>query len=845
MLNFNPDPMNPELTRIIEQYLNNELSADDRAAFEGKLSENPALQTELELQKLVHEGAKRAAQRAIVRQTGKNYHLRKNLVSAAIAVVAAGAIALTAYLALRATTKESEALTEKAFGELVTQMDDKALLEHVPAQYFNLPAKDTVVFSENGVLLSVPEDAFLLNGQPYSGAKVVQWQEALDAATIVKGGLSTMSGDRLLETQGMFSVQAFTPDGKKLDVNPEVGVYVQVPVDELKPGMQLFEGKPGKDGVIDWQNPQPLEKLPVMADMSDLNFYPAGYEQELNSLKWNAKKAARDSLYLSFEDVAEQGKPRGAGKNADVFSAMQEPRIASPIQNRDDWRSKISWSVSIERTDDSHGVIVARATLAKGWRVFSVDHELVKSGFLGLPTTMQVKPSAQFRLNGTLKDGRQPQRITDDSGLSLYFEETAIFRQSFTALASDFSIPLELSFQVCNQDGCILPPAQSFSVRATGFKTAPVTEKKTVSQHISPAKVMAFWNPRFNKTILATRDFEKRMQAVHATCSEEILSKYTGNLNLPLYEIDEQVAAMGHPEFSAFAAERVGGVNLRDSHLENLNRFYETNITKLRDAVSRDKNFILKQELAWNRRMDHARVHEQERSINRQATNLSEEFNFNLRNVYRQLGTSVGFRIRRSAFAHNIDRYVNTIPRDVMNATVTRTTTVITSPRTGKTATITYNDFSVSVDKPGQYGKLFLYLFPHELNSFQRINPVKGLFDYRLNNDIEYDLAVVGMNDDSYYLYTTKGLNKGALGTVPMAKLREEEFNRAIEALNKDRISKPMKIVDELRWLSLEKQDYKVQRLRQEQAAFRRKIRAVIFPCEEDATDVELQEVQI
>ena len=81
-----------------------------------------------------------------------------------------------------------------------------------------------------------------------------------------------MAGDRLLETQGMFGLKAFDENGKLLEMNPKIGVYVQVPVAEQKKGMQLFTGIPDAKGNIDWKDPQPLEKIPTMANMKDLDF---------------------------------------------------------------------------------------------------------------------------------------------------------------------------------------------------------------------------------------------------------------------------------------------------------------------------------------------------------------------------------------------------------------------------------------------------------------------------------------------------------------------------------------------------------------------------------------------
>ena len=50
--------------------------------------------------------------------------------------------------------------------------------------------------------------------------------------------------------------------------------------------MQLFDGIKLANGIIDWQNPVPLKKIPVPVDMSKLNFDPSGYEAFLDSKKW-------------------------------------------------------------------------------------------------------------------------------------------------------------------------------------------------------------------------------------------------------------------------------------------------------------------------------------------------------------------------------------------------------------------------------------------------------------------------------------------------------------------------------------------------------------------------------
>ena len=800
--------MNPELTRLIEQYLSGELSESDKALFEQRLAESETLRKETELQQLVHEGARRSAQRAIIQQTAKSYHFRKNLLTTAIIVAAAGIIAASVYFAARNPGTANDPITERQFRELEAKLDEQVPMENIPAEYFRLGKKDTIVLSQGGVLLSVPETAFLLNGKSYSGPKVIQWQEATDAAAIVKGGLSTLSGTNLLETQGMFGVQAFTPDGKKLGVNPKVGIYVQVPVDEVREGMQLFEGKPGTNGRIDWQNPQPLEKLPVAAAMNDLDFYPPGYGEKLDRLKWKTGRKQRDSLYLTFEeeevdvpDIIGYAKDEATADSIPVRWARQwyiRPYWGVVNENNEDY----NWNEWIVFTDETHATMDVELEMKKA--VSPPDHPKLNFNPSGAYSILSAERSKAPTAGGTKFIYRYKLKINTEEPFSI---------------KAAFGHPLIASEKIDMQVG------KPYGKVASG-------------NHIPPAKVLAFWNPKFNNTILATRDFEKRMRAVHGTCKEEVLKQYTGSLNSPLYEVDERVAAMGYPEFKAFAAERVGKVELNNAHGKKLNEFYENASAELKAAIKKDRDFLRKQEQAWDQSVERQRSEEMDRRTGRNVQSYKEEYDLNYENASKQLGyrhtkqltgPSVGFTITSNVAAWNLDKFV-------ADVTAGRTTGTFTDAVTGRKATITYNDFSASVKSPEKYGRLFLYLFPHELNSFQRIDPVKGNFSYRLNNAVLYDLAIVGISEEGFYLHTTTGLRKGALGVVDLDKLSEREFTKAIERLNKGRISKPAKISEELSWLSKEKADYTVQRLRKEQAAFRRELRKVIFPCEESLT---------
>ena len=85
-----------------------------------------------------------------------------------------------------------------------------------------------------------------------------------------------------------------------------------------------------------------------------------------------------------------------------------------------------------------------------------------------------------------------------------------------------------------------------------------------------------------------------------------------------------------------------------------------------------------------------------------------------MRNVKTQIEKVVGTTLRYSTRGtiKNIDAYVR-------EARVTRTSLNIIDPATGKRVKIIYNNFSFEVPNSKKYLKLYAYVFPNQLNSYQ------------------------------------------------------------------------------------------------------------------------------
>lgn len=747
--------MNPEITKIIDQYIQGELSESDRLAFEKKLAESDVLKREVELQQTVYEVAKRAALRTKVLQAGKSYHLTKKLQVAGIAAVILATVAALTFYFSRASGKFDHEITAEV-KHLIEKLKAESPIENLQSEFFIWNGNDSVVLSRQGVLLSIPENAFLLHGQNYAKQAVIQWQEALDGATMMKSGLSTMSGDKLLETQGMFGFQAFTPEGEKLEVNPKIGVYVQVPVEEYKQGMQLFDGKKNKEGIIDWQNPKPLLKIPVPVDMALLDFYPKDYEAELNTLKLRKDKQYRDSLYLSF-----------AGHGWDD-TLSSEARLETKEMGKNLYATKCATCHSM-RFD---GTGPKLANVREKW------------------------------IQGGAKAGSIYQWVRDWN--SIVYKDP--YAREITKLK---------------------PTAMNRFPELTNEQIDGIfdyVDGQSTECGISPEKVMAFWNPRFNNTNLATREFEKRIRVIHSLCNDAILEKYVQNLSRPISEIDQEINDMGYYQFYEFAAEQVGAVNPNNPHTKNLGNFYQKAIKQFRTEAQNNRERQRKKEEKWDNVINKGRDNEKTRTENRESQALMEEYEFNLKNVEKQLGKTIGFQIHGGGTIFNIDKYV-------MDATIARSSATIVDPETGKTAEITYNDFAFEVNNSGQYQQIYAYLFPSGINSYQRISGSEGKFSYPLNGDMTYDLAVIGISEEGYAYFQKQTLDKGNLGKIQLENVSEAKFNASIKQLNAKRLWSPININDEIDWLNKEQQNYKEQKNRENQAIFRRRIHHIVFPC--------------
>ncbi|BAV07279.1 hypothetical protein SAMN05421788_10297 [Filimonas lacunae] len=350
-----------ELLELIERYLAGQLGTAEKAAFEAAVRNNPQWQSELLLQQELRMGLERAMLKEEVLAAGARFHQGKGCRRWWFIGILLTALSLLVLLWVFYESPDAPNASQKVLvtdtlpaiahadslradslplparvvyagigngdttccKEVVYQntLVDLVIKDTVSVHWVNADSslaaqvfwvntqRDTVLETRDGILLTLPAYSFIHRDGVIANGVVEVWiKEALDAATIMLAGLNTLSGTELLESGGMFSVDA-RQNGEALLLNAQKMVLVQVPANEIKPGMQLFTGRRMPDGGINWENPRPLENRLPTDNIHNLQFYPPHYLDSVNAWGGNAKdKMYTDSLFFSQAAIVNGNK---------------------------------------------------------------------------------------------------------------------------------------------------------------------------------------------------------------------------------------------------------------------------------------------------------------------------------------------------------------------------------------------------------------------------------------------------------------------------------------------------------------------------------------------------------
>src|SRR4030095_8179601 len=169
------------------------------------------------------------------------------------------------------------------------------------------------------------------------------------------------------------------------------------------------------------------------------------------------------------------------------------------------------------------------------------------------------------------------------------------------------------------------------------------------------------------------------------------------------------------------------------------------------------------------------------RDFIREDKNFNEEFCINLSEAYRQIGVN---RTCNDTIPPPPTNYYNVtidtvgwknLDVYVFDATTTRQSMSYTDPVSGKTATLSYKEVSITVENPDQFDKVLVYLIPDSLSCFQRVDQQGNTFKESLNSLFHYDAVAIGYRGTQTFFYRQADLQPGQY-TFRLSSISEKEL---------------------------------------------------------------------
>jgi mono/diheme cytochrome c family protein len=781
-----------ELIQLIENYLKGNLSEVDTRAFEKRMSTDTELQKEVQVQSDLMKGIERAGLKQSAGKAFKKYKFKKNLKNWGLGGLTVTIIALSSVLLYTSLQHPKENATQplpelNEQGEKLWSDADK----YLPLQNFELDTeKDTVVETKDGIVIAIPAHSFLTGGgQRATGTISLEVKEALHASDILRAGLTTKSGDRLLETGGMFYINA-RQDGASLKIDPKNGLRAQIPTDEVKPDMQLFEGKRMADGSIDWVNPKPIVKDLIPVDILSLNFYPPDYLDSLRSWGYNDKdKKFTDSLYYSF-----------AAHTAESLSqSLSEQDHTIPSSEAD--------------------TVLTGAEL---FRQNCMACHSTGSGKVtgpGLQGVISRVPGGDW-LHNYIKNNEKMIKSGDPYAVKInaYAESQMTI---FEATLNDEEIDLIIDF-IKNNDNNYLD-----------LSSFPEQHEKI----INPAKIKAIWDTHFQNTLVSTKEFEERLSFIHQTCEEHILDLYLEHLDKDLCHLDSSAyfseALVNSPlrsKFQEFAARGDGKVKNGDKNVELLKKYYLEKSKIYTEAITKTRNEFWKKQGELDQEASEKHGKHLEKESKHIVENYKKELDINLTEAYRQLGkkkpavvfTAATYATEITSTGwNNVDKYV-------VESLNSRTTLDYTDPDTGKKAVIKYEPITITVADYKNYDRVLVYLLPDEFNSFMRVKNKNDVFEEKVTNLMMYKLVCIAYKGEESFYYSQDNVKPGSV-SVSLIETTNADIQNNVNKFGK--MSQVKAMNDELKYEAFKKQEEKRQTELLHIKELTDKTRAVIFPC--------------
>lgn len=481
----------------IERYLNNKMNTAEINEFEQELTSNPQLQNDIKEYKQLIKGLKHRSWKLKAQRAYTSYKFLKAIKWFSLSLIVASLAGLSIFLLRPSKEQASQLIIIK------TPLAEKAIDTswHLPNETFSINTnEESVIETQNGTIIAIPKNAFVdEHNNPIQGQVDFKITEAFNPLDIMKAGLSTTSDGKLLETAGMFNLEA-SQEGKKIKISPNKQLVFDVPTKEKNLNMLVFDGEYAEDGTINWINPKKMDNYLKTVDIFTLNFYPPKFEKKLSDLGFrNLSKKVKDSIFYSYycKEIIEEDFIWDESDEEDVELE------SLPLSLNDSTPPRLRLSF-----DDEF--------LALGENLFNTNckacHQ-IHTDAVG-PALKGVSNRQSLEWLMTFIQSPSKMIASGDKHAVEMFEKFGSEMTAFPTLSTQEKL-------------AIISYIESQPVPETNGHSA-----QSYSCGIEPSQIKIIWSRKYQNTLIATKEFEERLAFLYQSCQIDLLQLYLSLIHI-------------------------------------------------------------------------------------------------------------------------------------------------------------------------------------------------------------------------------------------------------------------------------------------------------------------------
>lgn len=150
------------------------------------------------------------------------------------------------------------------------------------------------------------------------------------------------------------------------------------------------------------------------------------------------------------------------------------------LQSQAQIENPVKWSYSAQKTGKNEANILIKADIQKGWHLYS---QFIEDGG-PIPTSFTFSPSKDFNLEGKVSESPKAVTAFDPNfGMKIAWHETqVVFTQKIKTTSDKFTLKGVLEYTVCNNNKCLPPTEQEFSIPINVSEVATVTPVDTATK---------------------------------------------------------------------------------------------------------------------------------------------------------------------------------------------------------------------------------------------------------------------------------------------------------------------------------------------------------------------------